>query len=94
MLLTVDAGNTQTVFGLFDGDRLLADWRIATRKEATADELGVLLHSLFERAGFQDKRPDGMIVSSVVPDLNEALAATGRSCAGSSFLARSARLLP
>lgn len=78
MLLTVDAGNTQTVFGLFDDERLLADWRIATRKEATADELGVLLHSLFERAGFGDRTPEGMIVSSVVPDLNEALAVTGR----------------
>ena len=70
MLLTVDVGNTQTVFGLFEGERLLADWRIATRKEATADELGVLLHSLFHGAGFDDRKFEGMIVSSVVPDLN------------------------
>jgi type III pantothenate kinase len=77
MLLAVDAGNTQTVFGLFEGEKLCADWRIATRAGVTADEMGVLLHALFERIELHPRRVDGMIVSSVVPDLNETLAATG-----------------
>ena len=51
MLLAVDAGNTDTVLGLFQDERLRADWRIATRTEITADELGVLLHSLLGRGG-------------------------------------------
>jgi len=64
-------------FGLFDGERLAADWRIATRKEITADELGVLLHALFEKAALDPAAVDGMIVASVVPDLNEPLRITG-----------------
>jgi type III pantothenate kinase len=73
MLLAVDAGNTHTVLGLYRGERLRADWRIATRTEVTADELGVLLHGLFERADIDTDDVDGMIVASVVPDLNEVL---------------------
>ena len=39
MLLAVDAGNTHTVFGLFEREALRADWRMATRRDATEDEL-------------------------------------------------------
>ena len=39
VLLAVDVGNTQTVFGLFDGERLVEHWRVATEDERTADEL-------------------------------------------------------
>jgi type III pantothenate kinase len=78
VLLAVDAGNTHTVLGLFVGERLEADWRIATRKEITADELGVLISVLFERAGHNPAATEGVIVASVVPDLNEALRATAR----------------
>ncbi len=78
MLLAVDAGNTDTVLGLFQDEQLRADWRIATRTEITADELGVLLHALLSRAAIDPAAVDGMIVASVVPDLNEVLATTGR----------------
>ncbi len=78
MLLAVDTGNTHTVLGLFEGERLLADWRVATRKDATADEMGVLLRSLFTEARLDAGRVEGMIVASVVPDLNHVLAAVGR----------------
>ena len=40
MLLAVDIGNTHTAFGLFDGETLRFDWRIETRSERTADEIG------------------------------------------------------
>ena len=79
MLLAIDVGNTHTVFGLFRQARLDCDWRIATRKEITSDELGVLLLALFAKAGVDPAEVDGMIVASVVPDLNEVLLATGRS---------------
>jgi type III pantothenate kinase len=70
MLLAIDIGNTHTVLGLFDGERLASDWRLSTRKDATTDEIGVLLGALFGEAGLSDSRVDGTIVSSVVPDLN------------------------
>ncbi len=78
MLLAVDAGNTDTVLGLFQDEQLRADWRIATRTEITADELGVLLHALLNQAKIDPAAVDGMIVASVVPDLNEVLATTGQ----------------
>lgn len=70
MLLAVDVGNTQTIFGLFAGSGLRKDWRIATRKERTADELGVLMRAFLEEGGTGGAQVEGMIVSSVVPDLS------------------------
>lgn len=78
MLLAVDAGNTQTALGLFDGEDLRADWRIATRKELTSDELGVTFLALFGAAGRTPAEVDGMIVASVVPDWNRSLEEVGR----------------
>ena len=78
MLLAIDAGNTHTVVGLFRGARLEADWRVATRRDATEDEIGVLLRALLARAGVDPRDVEGMIVASVVPDVNDALSETGR----------------
>lgn len=77
-LLAVDVGNTHTVLGLFRGARRLADWRVATRPTTTADEYGVLLRALFREGGFGGTDIDGIIVSSVVPDLNRVLTEAGR----------------
>jgi len=64
MLLAVDVGNTQTVFGLYDGEELGERWRIATEAHRTGDELGALL------ADFLDLRAlDGICLSSTVPRL-------------------------
>ena len=64
MLLAVDVGNTQPVFGLFDGERLTDHWRVATEPRRTGDELGVTL------AGFLDLAAvDGVCLSSTVPAL-------------------------
>lgn len=78
MLLAIDAGNTQTVLGLFEGERLRADWRIATRKEITADELGILLGALFRESAVDRGDVDGVVVSSVVPDLNSVWTMTAK----------------
>ena len=48
MLLAVDVGNTQTVLGVYDGDRLDDHWRVATDRTRTGDELGVLLSGLLD----------------------------------------------
>ena len=64
MLLAVDVGNTQTVLGLFDGERLTEHWRLATERERTGDELGVLLNGLLDADSV-----DGVCLSSTVPAL-------------------------
>jgi type III pantothenate kinase len=64
MLLAVDVGNTQTVLGLFEGERLAEHWRLATERERTGDELGVLLNGLLDAEGV-----DGVCLSSTVPTL-------------------------
>src|SRR5687767_12024210 len=47
VLLTIDAGNTNTVLGVHDGADLKAHWRLTTRREQTADEYGILVRNLF-----------------------------------------------
>jgi type III pantothenate kinase len=64
MLLAVDVGNTQTVFGLFDGERLTESRRVATDPTATGDELGALLGRLLDLGSV-----DGICLSSTVPAL-------------------------
>ena len=64
MLLAVDVGNTQTVLGLFDGTELREEWRLATDRERTGDELGVLLHGLLVADAV-----DGICLSTTVPAL-------------------------
>jgi len=46
MLLTIDVGNTQTVLGLFEGERIVEHWRLATDPRRSADELGLLVTGL------------------------------------------------
>ncbi|HEY6012467.1 MAG TPA: type III pantothenate kinase, partial [Candidatus Limnocylindrales bacterium] len=64
MLLAVDVGNTQTVFGLFDGRDLSDRWRVATEPHKSGDELGALYRSFLDLV-----RVDGICVSSTVPQL-------------------------
>src|SRR5215218_4445616 len=64
MLLAVDVGNTQTVLGLFEGERLDDSFRLATDRSRTGDELGVTLGSLFEL-----EEVDGLCLSTTVPAL-------------------------
>ena len=67
MLLAVDIGNTNTVFGLFDGDKLRVDWRAETRVERTGDECAALLRALLELQGIGLREVTAAIISSVVP---------------------------
>jgi len=48
MLLCIDVGNTQTVYGVFDGERLVRSWRTKTDARATADELALTVRGLLE----------------------------------------------
>ena len=64
MLLAVDAGNTQTVFGLFDGAQLADLRRVTTEAQRTGDELGVLITRLVDLDSVT-----GICLSSTVPAL-------------------------
>src|SRR5512139_1184034 len=67
MLLAIDAGNTNLVFALVDGDEIKARWRIATDPRRTADEYAVWLHQLLELEGFPKGTVDKVIIGTVVP---------------------------
>ncbi|HLE35970.1 MAG TPA: type III pantothenate kinase [Candidatus Acidoferrales bacterium] len=73
MLLTMDVGNTNTVLGVFRGKELVAHWRLTTARDQTIDEYGILTRNLFTLAGLEPKQTEGVIISSVVPQLNGTL---------------------
>jgi type III pantothenate kinase len=74
----VDVGNTNVTLALFDGERLVADWRVTSHRARTADELAVELRQLFELRGLDFGIVDGVVISSVVPNINPALAEVSR----------------
>jgi type III pantothenate kinase len=70
VLLTIDIGNTNTVLGVFDGDRVIDHWRIATVPDRTADELAVVLHGLLGRStAFTEPQIHGISLCSTVPSV-------------------------
>jgi type III pantothenate kinase len=79
MLLAIDVGNTNTVLGLYRlatpsaPAALLADWRITTHRNPTADELGVLFRDLFTLRSLDIAQVTGVVISSVVPPLDSTL---------------------
>jgi len=73
MLLTIDQGNTNTVFALLEGDRLLRKWRIATEERRTADEYMVWIAALLDLAGIRPEAVEGAILATVVPQGQLAL---------------------
>jgi len=70
MLLVVDVGNTNTVIGVYDKDKLLKNWRITTKRDGTADEYGVIFRDLFNFSKeVKFEMIDSMIISCVVPPI-------------------------
>jgi type III pantothenate kinase len=68
-LMAADIGNTQTVLGLFEGDDLRGQWRIATEAHRTSDELAVVFAGLLALRGLRLEEVSALIASSVVPAL-------------------------
>ncbi|TXL76696.1 type III pantothenate kinase [Vineibacter terrae] len=67
MLLALDIGNTNSKFALFDGETLVAQWRLRTEGKRTADEYAVWLSQLMTLKGFEMSQVRGVIIASVVP---------------------------
>lgn len=78
MLLALDVGNTNVTIGAFQGASLIARWRLSTAHEQTADEWGILMRNLFALSSLDLASVDGIIVASVVPPLDSALAQMAR----------------
>lgn len=70
MLLAIDIGNSHTVIGIFDNNTIRHHWRIQTNRQHTADEIAVIVHGLFAMAKFAAGSIHGLILASVVPQLN------------------------
>lgn len=73
MLLVVDVGNTNISCGIFDKDKLIAKFRFITKQNRTSDELALQIHSILEVKHLDEKDVDGIVLSSVVPNLNNDL---------------------
>jgi len=73
MLLAIDIGNTNIVLGIFDGLTLRHSWRLATARERTADELGLMVSQLLDRDGITPAQIDGVVMASVVPPLTATM---------------------
>ncbi len=75
LLLVIDVGNTNIVFGVYKDKELLYDWRIATERDRTSDEYGLLFEQIFRYHGLDPKEVNDVIISSVVPPLMHTLPA-------------------
>ncbi len=73
MLLVFDVGNTETTIGLFEGELLVANWRIVTEVSRTPDELMLVIRALIAARGLPLDRVDGVAIGSVVPALTDPL---------------------
>ncbi|MEO8285443.1 MAG: type III pantothenate kinase [Chloroflexota bacterium] len=73
MLLAIDVGNTNAVLGLFNGEALVADWRMQTDTNKMPDEWAATLITLLQHRGHRIEEIDAAICSSVVPPVTTAM---------------------
>ena len=67
MLLAIDAGNTNVVFAIHDGEEWRGRWRISTDAGRTSDEYAVWLVTLLQLAGLKPVDIDRCVIGTVVP---------------------------
>ncbi|SFC66598.1 type III pantothenate kinase [Clostridium uliginosum] len=82
MILLVDAGNTNIVFGVYKDKKYIASWRISTEGNKTSDEYSIQIMQLFNLSDLDAKQVKGIIVSSVVPNIMHSLENMLRRCFG------------
>lgn len=73
MLLAIDVGNTNMVFGIFEGKNLLGSFRLKTDVNRTSDEIGLLACAYFQKFGLDLGRIEDVIIASVVPPVMHSL---------------------
>ena len=80
MILLVDAGNTNIVLGVHNGEKYIASWRISSEGNKTSDEYSIQVMQLFNLSDIDPKEITGVIVSSVVPNIMHSLENMLRKC--------------
>ena len=70
MLLAIDAGNTNTVIAVYDGESRLGTWRCGTNARRTADEYAVWLIDLMALDDLKREDIEAAVLGSVVPEAN------------------------
>ncbi len=73
MILVIDVGNTDMVFGIFEGEALLGSFRLKTDPVRTSDEIGLLACQYFQRFGLEPSQITDVVVASVVPPVMHTL---------------------
>jgi type III pantothenate kinase len=73
MLLVVDLGNTNVVMGLYEAEKLVQTFRVATVRSRTEDEYAVLLQQLLSLRQLSSKSVSAAIIASVVPQLTDVI---------------------
>jgi type III pantothenate kinase len=73
MLFAIDVGNTNITVGLFDGEKLLKQFRMITQTSRTSDEYGVFLRQWLDINASPETKIDAVIISSVVPNIMHSL---------------------
>ncbi len=73
MLLALDIGNTNTTIGVFENSKLIMDFRLTTNINQTMDEYGIFVRNLLSLQGIDYKGVKDIIVSCVVPPLEEVI---------------------
>ena len=73
MLLAIDIGNTNIVFGVYEGKNIIDYWRINSDHHKTADEYGILFFEALKSANVIIKKIDNVIIASVVPPLTSVI---------------------
>ncbi len=73
MLLAIDVGNTNITCGVFDGDEMMATFRITTKESRTSDEYGFLFNNMIEKNRIKPSAVKSIIFSSVVPKINYSI---------------------
>ena len=73
MVLTIDVGNTNITFGVFEGDEVRATFRMMSQMAHTSDEYGILIVAMLNNNGIEKDEIEGVIIASVVPNVMHAL---------------------
>lgn len=74
MHICIDIGNSNIVLGIFDNEsKKVHDFRLSTKRYATIDELAMTLINLLKYKDIKESDIEGVIISSVVPELDEPL---------------------
>ena len=73
MVLVIDVGNTNMTFGVYDGKKLVATFRLMSKTQRTSDEYGVLITELLSQNHVKADEIEGAIVASVVPNIMHSL---------------------